>query len=136
MTAQSTTYPAIHQRLRRERGSASAHPCAAPACARQARNWAWQRTGPSLTGEHSGERVTWGTDLDTYAPMCPSHAAMLDRGGTLTHCPSGHERAAVGVHVSGCAECNRAKNRRYRDDPTYREREREDRRRRRASAGT
>jgi hypothetical protein len=102
----SESYNAVHQRLRRARGRASEHGCAVPACDRQANVWAWQRTGPSRSGLQGHVRVTWGLDPDDYVPMCRSHSAMLDHGGTLTHCPSGHVRAEVGRIRNGrCRAC-------------------------------
>ncbi|AWY06087.2 hypothetical protein SEA_ROBSFEET_81 [Microbacterium phage RobsFeet] len=108
----STQYQAVHERLRRSRGRAADHPCSAPDCERSATRWAWQRTGPSVTGDHYGKTLTWGLDLDTYSPMCAPHAAQLDHGGTLTHCPRGHDRQALGVNADGlCRGCDREKAR-------------------------
>lgn len=112
----STNYAAVHGRLRRKRGRADSYLCAAPLCESRAARWAWQRTGPSEAGEVNGVRLTWGLDLDTYAPMCDSHSLMLDGGGTLTHCPKGHDRTVAGTYRNGsggtsCAECGREKTR-------------------------
>lgn len=102
----SGTYAAVHQRLRARRGSASSHPCSAPGCSRQATRWSWNHEGPSAHSEVSKEKV-WGLDLDTYVPMCTSHALMTDRG-TLTHCPRGHDRAEAGLTKRGkCLTCHR-----------------------------
>lgn len=66
------------------------------------------RTGPSRTGERNGKVLSWGTDTNDYAPLCLSHANMLDRGGTLAHCPNGHARAVHGAGRDGqCMECKR-----------------------------
>ncbi|QNL30228.1 hypothetical protein SEA_CLEARASMUD_18 [Microbacterium phage ClearAsMud] len=78
------------------------HVCVAPGCDRPAAGWAWQHTGPSET---DGKR-TWGTDLDSYSPMCQSHHKMLDGGGSLTHCSRGHERATTGTKQGECARCH------------------------------
>ena len=104
----SDTYHAVHQRLLAQRGPARNHVCIVAGCERQADAWAWDHTGPSLIGLHRGVAVTWGTDLSTYWPMCHTHHAMMDRGGTLTHCPNGHSREEAGVSLNGaCAECHR-----------------------------
>ena len=109
------SYAAVHNRALREFGPASQFACVAPGCDRQAEQWVWLRTGPSRTGIRRGVRVTWGTDLADYAPMCRSHNSMMDRGGTLTHCPNGHERAVYGASRQGnCRECQREDVRRRR----------------------
>jgi hypothetical protein len=106
--ALSTRYDSIHSRLRYQRGPAKDHACVVAGCDLRARNWAWDRTGPSLSGtDHLGRAITWGTDLSTYNPMCNGHSTMMDRGGTLTHCPNGHDRAEVGTVANGCAACHR-----------------------------
>lgn len=108
----STRYDSIHSRLRYQRGPAKNHVCVVAGCDDRASNWAWDRTGPSLSGEdHLGISITWGTDLTTYYPMCRKHASMMDRGGTLTHCPNGHGRSEVGTTKQGkCAACHREYN--------------------------
>lgn len=104
----STRYDAVHARLRRKRGRAAEYQCSAPDCSNPASAWAWLRTGPSVTAEHHGKMLTWGVDIQDYSPMCPSHERMLDRGGTLTHCPRGHDRTISGTVDKGyCAECRR-----------------------------
>lgn len=104
----SERYDTIHSRLRYQRGPAKDHACIVAGCEEQARHWAWDRTGPTGSGpDHNGAPLTWGTDLATYWPMCLSHAAMMDHGGTLTHCPNGHDRAEVGISANGCAACHR-----------------------------
>lgn len=125
----STEYDAVHNRLRRDYGPARTHPCAAPDCDAPAAVWAWQRTGPSRAGlDRNSIRVTWGTDPADYAPMCRSHATMLDRGGTLTHCPNGHNRAEHGATTQGvCRACLRTwraerARERWATDPEYRAR--------------
>lgn len=105
----STTYAAVHMRIRRERGNAREYQCAAPGCEKQARNWAWQHTGPYIEVEpdRPDDARMWGTDIADYAPMCVPHAMRLDMGGTLTHCPNGHERTPENTYVSpgGGREC-------------------------------
>lgn len=110
------TYHAVHKRLAGYRGSAAKHPCEAPGCERQAATWAWQRTGPSLSGKLGEAHVTWGTDIEDYAPMCSHHSKLMDMGGTLTHCPNGHERAIEGTGAYGhCLGCVRARSRAWRE---------------------
>lgn len=106
-TRRAERYDTVHRMIRRVRGSASDHRCVADGCTRWAAGWAWQHTGPSADGEHMGRAVTYGLDPEDYAPMCKSHHTMLDRGGTLTHCPRGHLRS-VGVFSNGtCKQCAR-----------------------------
>lgn len=109
------SYQMVHHRVRQTKGRADAHPCSAEGCDAQATEWAWDRTGPSREGTaYRGHALTWGLDLDTYKPMCKSHHRMLDRGGTLTHCPRGHDRS-VGRNTHGlCRECAREDSRAWR----------------------
>ncbi|OZB83832.1 hypothetical protein [Microbacterium sp. 13-71-7] len=114
--ARSTTYGAIHSRLRRTRGRAAGYACTAEGCDRPARYWSWDRRGPSRTGLNAdGRPVVWGTDIATYSPRCPQHAAFIDHGGTDTRCPFGHDRATAGRKHTECRACHRIRNRtRYR----------------------
>ena len=103
----STKYDAVHKRVRKA-GRAADFACSAPGCPSKAKVWAWLRTGPSESGLHHGKMMSWGTSEKDYAPMCLSHAGMLDRGGTLTRCPRGHDRNAHGAAPDGqCKECKR-----------------------------
>ena len=110
------SYEAVHYRLRRDRGPASAYPCSAEGCPLDAREWSWDHTGEGREGVGSrGNRLTWGLDLQTYRPLCISHARMTDKGGTLTHCSRGHERATVGQNTNGaCRGCAREDTRAWR----------------------
>jgi len=106
----SMTYNAVHQRIARKRGLARVHRCVAPDCDQQAQTWAWQRTGPYIEAEPTDhvQARRWGTRIEDYEPMCAVHATRLDRGGTLTHCPSGHLRTAGNTYTypgSGANEC-------------------------------
>lgn len=107
----SPSYTAVHRRLVRRRGPARGFPCSVPGCSRQAGQWAWLRTGPSNTGVGSaGQALTWGTNVEDYAPMCVSHSLMMDRGGSLTHCPGGHERTPENTNTRGvCRICANAR---------------------------
>lgn len=113
MTAR--TYRGMHRRLQRLHGAASAHPCAAPACERQAADWALigepTHMGPV---ERSAQRFAyWSTNLDDFAPLCRSHHRMLDAGGDWTYCPRAHLRAVVGTTQRGeCRACKRQRGRR------------------------
>jgi len=107
-------YRKFHQAIRRERGDAARHRCAAPGCAEQARNWAWTKRGPWSSGLNAGTPVTWGLDVMAYEPMCARDATRMDRGGTLTHCPSEHPRSPENTYrypsgAEECRECRREK---------------------------
>lgn len=66
---QSTTYQAVHKRIRRERGPASEHVCAR--CGQQARDWAYDHTDPNeLTTQWYGKTVAYSPDVDHYVPLC------------------------------------------------------------------
>ena len=97
----STTYVAVHQRIAARRGKAREYQCSASGCEAQARTWAWQHTGPYIEAEPTPNNAAriWGTEIEDYAPMCGTHAMRLDLGGTLTHCPSGHERSDSNVYA-------------------------------------
>ena len=109
-------YRKFHLRIQRERGKASAHQCSVPCCDRSARNWAWTRVGPRAVGMHGANEVTWGLDVSTYSAMCAKHAAQMDSGSTLTHCPRGHERSPANTYTypdgsASCYECRREMHR-------------------------
>lgn len=48
----------------------------------------------------SGVMVSWGTDLNDYAPMCVPHAAQLDHGGDHVRCNRGHLRTPANTYRS------------------------------------
>lgn len=113
----SQSYAAVHQRLTSKRGRAADHLCSADGCAAQAQNWAWQLTGPFIESEPNALTAArkWGTNIEDYAPMCRRHAARLDMGGTLTHCPMGHERTPENTYEYpdgslACSVCKRQRN--------------------------
>ncbi|MFB7842531.1 hypothetical protein [Microbacterium sp. NPDC056052] len=111
----STAYGAVHDRLRRERGRASAHPCATPGCDRPARDWAYNGSAPFVIGDVDGAPRTWGMNADQYEPRCRRCHLRMDLGGTIATCPNGHDRATHGTSGTGCAECSRIRARnRYR----------------------
>lgn len=56
-----SSYAAVHARIRRERGSASAYPCA-DGCGRQAKDWAY-------VGLRAGV-LPFEPNLDAYVPLC------------------------------------------------------------------
>lgn len=102
----STEYDAVHKRLRLERGRADKYECAAGGCYASAAVWAWLRRGPFRIGVgRHGRPLTWGIATLDYAPMCRSHAGMLDRGGTIDNCPRGHDRSAGKDSHGFCLAC-------------------------------
>jgi hypothetical protein len=107
------SYASVHEMLRYHRGSASGR-CYAEDCVRPAIEWAWLRTGRSATEARQGGTVTYGLDHEDYVAMCGSHAKMMDHGGTLTHCPRGHDRkVGVSRYSGGCIVCVRENSREY-----------------------
>lgn len=70
------SYSAVHQRLRKRRGSARLHKCIS--CDKSAAQWAYQHN--SVDEQHEvleGCIVPFSTSLDAYAPMCvPCHKRM------------------------------------------------------------
>ena len=115
----SNSYVAVHQRVAAQRGSASNYECVAPGCAKKATHWAWQLSGPFREAEPTPQLAArkWGIEVEDYAPMCRPHAARLDMGGTLTHCPAGHERTEANTYVrpNGSEECRPCKSQEQRD---------------------
>ena len=111
------SYEAVHYRVRRDRGRADAHECVVEACDRPATEWAWDHTGPSREGiGYRGNPITWGLDIATYQPMCTPHHRQIDRGGTLTHCPRGHDRS-VGTNTNRqCRACAREDAKTWREN--------------------
>lgn len=109
--ARSETRDAARARLKRQRGSATGYPCAAPGCDRQAETWALVGS-PTHTGTATirGKVATvrWSVNLDDYAPACRTHNAQLKGGGTWERCGRGHLRSEAGVNPRGqCAACRR-----------------------------
>lgn len=109
----SDAYSAVHHRLAKTNGPASNHVCVD--CGGAASRWSWNRTGPQITGANQGKTVSWGTSLSDYSARCASCSTRMDRGGSVTHCPRGHDRALHGKNSNGtCRECARENTRRRR----------------------
>ncbi len=72
---------AVHIRLRRDRGPASAYPCAEAGCDRRGREWALTVIDSSMQWGHTpnGHRAPYSDDLGNYTPRCARHARALDR---------------------------------------------------------
>lgn len=66
----AATYAAAHDRLRRDRGPATDYPCAAPACAEQATEWAYDHTDHDALTDSAGR--PYSLDPRRYRPLCPS----------------------------------------------------------------
>lgn len=63
----SVGYRAVHERVRRHRGPASANPCAH--CGAPARHWAYDHTDPD---ELTASEGPYSTDESKYIPLCVS----------------------------------------------------------------
>ena len=73
----SVTYAAVHQRLRKQRGSASQHRCVD--CENPAAEWSYDHADPDeLVDSHCGVPVRYSIDLNHYAPRCKVCHAYLD----------------------------------------------------------
>lgn len=68
------TYKAVHDRLRRERGRASAHDCVE--CGSPAMEWAYQYGCPDEFHSRNG---SYSPNLGRYSPMCAPCHRMFDR---------------------------------------------------------
>lgn len=112
-TTPHRSYDAVHQALKRVRGSAVGRQCAAPGCDRPATGWALVGHPTHLGTDARGHRRRWSVHLDAYSETCSRHNSQLDRGGSWTLCPQGHARVAWGVNASGwCNGCSREDSRR------------------------
>lgn len=63
------SYNGVHNRLVRERGDASAHPCGMD-CGRQAKHWAYDYSDPEPLMSKIG--LPYSLDLSNYWPLCPN----------------------------------------------------------------
>lgn len=70
-------YNGVHNRLVRERGSASAHRCGM-GCGRQAKHWAYDYSDPAPLLSRIG--LPYSLDLGNYWPLCASCHLRSDRG--------------------------------------------------------
>jgi hypothetical protein len=87
--ALSTTYGAVHVRLRKTRGAAAAHPC--QHCGGEATDWAYDRTDPKpLTGlTAQGRPVEYSAELSRYIPLCrPCHSRFDMKPATPARAPA------------------------------------------------
>ena len=67
-------YSGMHDRLRRNRGAASTHPC--QQCGRPARDWAYTHDCPN---ERLSEEGPYSTDQTRYVPLCGSCHQRADK---------------------------------------------------------
>lgn len=68
-SGENATYSAVHQRLKRERGSARKHACFD--CGAKARQWSYDHADPD---ERRGGEGAYSLTLDRYQPRCvPCH---------------------------------------------------------------
>ena len=113
----STTYNAVHLRLKARRGNASTHPCAR--CGAPAIHWAYDNAAPDeLIAEGIGP---YSTDLSHYEPLCRlCHSAQdgARRAAERTLCQRGlhpfpENRVFMGRKRKACCRlCFNAYNRR------------------------
>lgn len=81
----TATYAAAHDRLRRDRGAADTHLCAAPSCTNRAAQWAYDHTDPHELTDDTGR--PYSLDTARYRPLCPGchtradHARQTDQPG-------------------------------------------------------
>lgn len=77
--APSTSYKAVHARLRAALGRASDHECRR--CDRKAQDWAYDKSDPNALSEINarGATVKYSADLARYMPLCRSCHTKLDR---------------------------------------------------------
>lgn len=64
----AANYVLVHQRLKKKRGRAAAHPCAA--CGDPARQWAYDHADPDEKIDERG--YAFSVNLEHYKPMCAS----------------------------------------------------------------
>jgi hypothetical protein len=73
----SSSYDAVHSRIKKVRGPASAHQCIH--CGDVARDWAYDHLDPApLVLERQHGVVEYSADLSHYQPMCRSCHAKFD----------------------------------------------------------
>ena len=112
----STSYQAVHNRLRRERGDADEFICVS--CGKEAETWACQGNRTSTEVRHSGIAVTYSVDVDDYEPMChPCHRKLDAPRGEDHHRATAiltedfvvdlKRRAATGETISAAEEARK-----------------------------
>ena len=75
----STTYGAVHHRMRNSRGKASTYTCE---CGEQAEQWAYDHSDPdAVEGVWHGQIVIYSLDYDHYDPLCRSCHVKRDGNG-------------------------------------------------------
>lgn len=109
-----------HTRLRKARGSASDFHCQGEDCSRQAREWAWDLTGPFVEEEVLSfgtiRRVRYSRDFDRYVPLCKPCHVRLDLRTDRSKFPCGHSRSTENTYTrptgsTYCIPCHRTKER-------------------------
>jgi hypothetical protein len=96
-------YRAVHHFLRKK--ATKTGQCTNPRC---------RREGPTHWSLRPGKR--YEKKLQNFRELCPRCAQLVDRGGTLTHCPHGHVREtntrSWPSGKTGCYLCQVERNRR------------------------
>lgn len=117
MRIPSTSYHAVHHRLRRTRGPASAQLCA---CGNRASAWAYDRSDLNELTEwvKGGGKVIYSADLERYQPMCTPCHHTLDHP-PRTSCKRGHEYTPENTYIRTngwyfCKTCRRDLQRQWR----------------------
>jgi hypothetical protein len=124
--SRSTSYAAVHQRLRRERGRAADQTCS---CGQPAKAWAYDKTDPEpLTAPaQNGSTVVYSADTQRYVALCHDCHHALDNP-RRTHCSRGHEYTPENTYVRPngryfCRACRLELQRQWRiDNPDWRTR--------------
>jgi hypothetical protein len=78
------SYMAMHNRLRRIRGSATLYTCS---CGEPAKEWAYSNSSPYERIDDQGRR--YSIRLEDYTPQC-FHCHRVEDKSAITHCPQGH----------------------------------------------
>lgn len=79
-TGRPPSYGVVHKRVRRERGAATEHVCAA-GCGRQAAHWAYDHADPAEVSGPTGRGFVapYSVDPARYLPLCRPCHTRFDR---------------------------------------------------------
>lgn len=115
-----TLYHNTHYGLRKARGSASDYPCSREGCTRQAREWAWDHTGESVTETIPSfgtmRTLRFSLNFERYHPLCKPCHVSLDLIQDVESFPCGHPRSDENTYRrpdggTYCRVCHRDRER-------------------------